>query len=114
MFDFIFSIFPIMFLIVFTMVIGIFISTFVRAAKQHRKDDASPRLTIEAEVIAKRPYFRRANDHGRTTYYATFQVESGDRFELMVPDNEYGMLIEGDKGRLTFQGTRYLSFERTR
>lgn len=25
---------------------------------------------------------------------------------------EYGMLAEGDRGRLTFQGTRYVSFER--
>ncbi|MBO5258463.1 MAG: DUF2500 family protein, partial [Clostridia bacterium] len=24
----------------------------------------------------------------------------------------YGMLVEGDKGYLTFQGTRYLGFER--
>ena len=33
-----------------------------------------------------------------------------------IPDHvsgtEYGMLSEGDTGRLTFQGTRYLSFER--
>lgn len=49
-----------------------------------------------------------------TFYYATFQVESGDRMELHVPRNEYGMLVEGDNGRLTFQGTRYLGFERSR
>ena len=30
----------------------------------------------------------------------------------MFPGLEYGMLAEGDAGRLTFQGTRYLSFER--
>ena len=47
-----------------------------------------------------------------TTYYATFQVESGDRMELRLSGAEYGMLAEGDRGRLTFQGTRYLSFER--
>ena len=47
-----------------------------------------------------------------TTYYVTFQVESGDRMELHVSGSEYGMLAEGDTGRLTFQGTRYLSFER--
>ena len=32
--------------------------------------------------------------------------------ELHVSGSEYGMLAEGDNGRLTFQGTRYLSFER--
>ena len=49
-----------------------------------------------------------------TTYYATFQVESGDRMELAVRDREYGLLVENDIGKLTFQGTRYLGFERER
>ena len=47
-----------------------------------------------------------------TWYYATFEFESGDRMELGVSGSEYGMLAEGDSGKLTFQGTRYLSFER--
>ena len=47
-----------------------------------------------------------------TSYYATFEVESGDRMELHVPATEYGLLIEGDQGDLTFQGSRFLSFER--
>lgn len=47
-----------------------------------------------------------------TTYYVTFQVASGDRMELRVDGREYGQLAEGDFGELTFQGTRYLGFER--
>ena len=47
-----------------------------------------------------------------TTYYVTFEVESGDRIELVVPRSEYGFMVEGDQGKLTFQGTRYLSFDR--
>lgn len=47
-----------------------------------------------------------------TRYYVTFQVDSGDRMELPMTGSEYGMLAEGDVGKLTFQGTRYLSFER--
>ena len=39
-------------------------------------------------------------------------VRAGDRMELEVPDMEYGLLVEGDRGRLTFQGTRFLGFER--
>ena len=42
----------------------------------------------------------------------TFQLESGDRMEFQVSGIEYGMLAEGDTGELTFQGTRYLAFER--
>ena len=51
--------------------------------------------------------------HTSTRYYVTFQVESGDRMEFSVSGPEYGMLAEGDRGKLTFQGTRYLSFEQT-
>ena len=47
-----------------------------------------------------------------TSYYVTFQVESGDRMELEVDGSDYGMLVEGDIGKLSFQGTRYLGFER--
>lgn len=47
-----------------------------------------------------------------TSYYVTFQVDSGDRMELSVSGSEYGVLAEGDKGQLTFQGTRYLTFDR--
>ena len=40
------------------------------------------------------------------------EVESGDRMELNLSGQEYGLLAEGDRGKLTFQGTRYLGFER--
>ena len=32
--------------------------------------------------------------------------------ELIVKGEEYGMLVEQDLGLLSFQGTRYISFER--
>ena len=51
--------------------------------------------------------------HTFTTYYVTFQVESGDRMELTVSGSDYGMLVEGDIGKLSFQGTSYLGFERS-
>ena len=44
--------------------------------------------------------------------HISFEVESGDRMEFELRGNEYGLLAEGDLGKLTFQGTRYLSFER--
>lgn len=68
-------------------------------------------------VVAKRTNVSRHHtdntmSHTFTTYYATFQVESGDRMELEVDGSDYGMLVEGDTGKLSFQGTRYLGFER--
>lgn len=34
--------------------------------------------------------------------------------ELRVNGSEFGLLVEGDYGKLTFQRTRYLGFERIR
>ena len=64
------------------------------------------------EILFSLAFFAVLAVTSSTTYYATFQVESGDRMELRLSGAEYGMLAEGDRGRLTFQGTRYLSFER--
>jgi hypothetical protein len=93
------------------------IMTFAKNIKQERKNDQSPRLTVPATVIAKRDQVSvHHHDHHRhtsTRYFVTFQVDSGDRMELPLSGPEYGMLIEGDQGSLTFQGTRFLSFERT-
>ena len=117
-FDLIFSIFPFLFITVFVIVIGTFIVTAVRGVGTWSKNNASPRLTVSAKVAAKRTcvsHHHGQNDmhHSSTRYYATFQVESGDRMELAVSGPEYGMLAEGDRGTLTFQGTRYLGFERS-
>ncbi len=108
--DFMFSIFPLFFFVTFCFVFGMIISTLVKSAKQNRENNNSPRITAEAQVVAKRT--KVWGDHSHTNYYATFQFESGDRLELEVPHNRFGYLVEGDKGKLTFQGTRFLDFER--
>ena len=107
---FMFSIFPIFFGIMFCLVFGTFVYTFVKNISRERKNSASPRLTVDATVVAKRTHVR--GDHAHTTYYATFQVASGDRMELHIPYDQFGYLVEGDRGRLTFQGTRFERFER--
>ena len=106
----IFGIFPILFLGMFGLVFGIIISTLVKGAKQNHQNNNSPRIASEAEVVTKRT--KVWGDHSHTVYYATFQFESGDRLELEIPHNQFGYLVEGDKGKLTFQGTRFVSFDR--
>lgn len=116
-----FDMFTIMFSIVFVIVIGMFIVTAIRGIGEWNKNNHSPRLTVIATVVAKRTnvshhHHGGVNEHHHhhtsTTYYVTFQVESGDRMELQVSGQEYGTVVEGDVGNLTFQGTRYLGFER--
>lgn len=116
-FNFMFNIFPILFGIMFCMVFGVFIVTFIRGFSQWNRNNHSPRLTVPAVVVAKRTdVSHRRHDghtHHSTRYYATFQVDSGDRMELMLQGHEFGMIVEGDRGNLSFQGTRFLGFERT-
>ena len=110
-FDFMFTVFPIIFIAMFVVFIGIFIYVLSKNASREHKNNTSPRLTTEATVVAKRTHVWC--DHAHTNYYVTFQVNSGDRMELQVPYDRFGYLIEGDRGQLTFQGTRFLGFERT-
>lgn len=111
-----FGLFGVMFTIVFILILGVFIFTFAQGIRQWNKNNHSPRLTVPATVIAKRTnvshHHHDNHPHTSTSYYVTFQVESGDRMELHMAGNEYGLLLEGDRGKLTFQGTRYLGFER--
>ena len=115
-FDFGFGMFGVMFTLMFILVFGIFIVTIVRNISQWNKNNNSPRLTVPATVISKRTnvshHHHDHHTHHSTSYYVTFQVDSGDRMELHMTGQEYGMLVEGDQGNLTFQGTRYLGFER--
>lgn len=122
MFNLIEMLFPIMFILIFIIIVF----TFVKGIATWFKNNNSPRLTVSARIVAKRQNTTHNNQpnagdisgaHGfhtisSTSYYVTFQVDSGDRIELSVSGSEYGVLAEGDKGQLTFQGTRYLTFDR--
>lgn len=112
--------------IIFILVICIFIAAIVRGIKTWNENNNSPRLTVEVRIVSKRTdvtFQNQANAgditgaHGYSTstttqHFVTFQVESGDRMEFSVDGSEYGRCAEGDTGKLSFQGTRFLSFER--
>lgn len=116
-----FNIVFILFIAIFILFIIIFIISLGRQISIWNKNNHSPRLTVKAKVTSKRlkvsRHHRNTATEGfhtssSTTYYVTFEVESGDRMELRINDSEYGILAEGDTGNLSFQGTRYLGFDR--
>ena len=116
-----FVLFRIMFALAFVLVIGMFLVFAVKGIAQWNQNNHSPRLTVPAVIGAKRTNVTRHHHsgagghhhhHTSTSYYVTFQFGGGDRMELLVSGSEYGMLVEGDQGDLSFQGTRYLGFER--
>lgn len=129
----------VMSVITFLLSFGIITAVIVMLIKSWKKNNNSPRLSVAATIVSKRERISHSHHHRHnyanagnmndvnsynnsyyhscdtgtsTFYYVTFQLESGDRVELCVPVYEFGLLIEGDRGKLTFQGTRYLSFER--
>ena len=121
-FGFGFTVFPIIFSIGFITILVIFLVTAIKGLLGWNKNNHSPRLSVPAKVVSKRINVSRRHHHTGagnhyhhhtyTHYYATFQVDSGDRVEFVMGGDEYGLLCEGDSGMLSFQGTRYLGFDR--
>ena len=126
-FDWMFTLVPIFIGVIFVIMLVSIISGLSRNAKRERKNDQSPRVTADVKVVSKRMEVggNRSNrrmgadgmmengySYSYSDYFVTFEFNSGDRLELPVDGSDYGLLVEGDQGKLTFQGTRYLSFER--
>ena len=120
------AVFGILFPLAFFGVFGVILFTLVSHLRTWNQNNHSPRLSVPAAVVAKRTDISHSSTanagepsgaHGyststHTSYYVTFQVESGDRMEFEVDGSDYGLLVQGDIGKLNFQGSRYLGFER--
>ena len=90
-------------LFTFLGMIGIVIFYIIRNNRQSK-------LQVSATVVTK-----RTSNHTKATdrhYFVTFQVESGDRIEFWVSSFQYSELKQDDCGILTFQGTRFIGFEK--
>lgn len=107
----------------FVVVLGVIMVRIMQGITQWSKNNNSPVDTRRARIISKRMEVSHHNhsthdnmNHmsSSTTYYATFEFNGGERLELRLRGKEYGILAESDTGNLTFQGTRYLGFERDR
>ena len=108
--------FSVLFVIMFIFVIGMFVFVIGKSIAEWNNNNHSPRLTVDAKVVTRRTRTEHSGSDmtgaTMTRYYVTFQVESGDRIEFLVSGREYAMMVEGDYGKLFFQGTRFLGFER--
>jgi len=79
------------------------------------RNNALPVLSTPARVVAKQTGYEKWRNNRRlrtlNLYYATFELDTGQRIEFSVGDNQFGALIVGDQGTLTYQGTRYRGFQ---
>lgn len=97
-------------------VVLVFGTIIYRVLSTWMRNNASPVLTAQAKVIGKRSEVSGGgNDTSVSTwYFVAFELETGDRVELPVNGNQFGILFENDRGKLTWQGTRFKGFDRTR
>lgn len=94
----------------------LFFAVVIKNIGQWFRNENSPRLTVPAKIVdmQRKTHHHHTNGHHHHshTYHVTFEVESGDRMELKVSRSVYDMLTVGESGKVSFQGTRYLGFER--
>lgn len=115
--EFMFVLVPICVGLIFLLVFGIFAFTGIVAMRRWMHNNAQPIRSTAATMIAKRTEIADWNSMHRrgrmsTYHYATFELLSGQRMEFWIEGAEYGVLIEGDVGVLSYQGTRFLGFQR--
>lgn len=113
MFDALLSLFVVLFMV-------LFLTTLIKGIRQRHHNNQSPVLTRTVTVVSKRrhvdhhmnPVAHGYHTTSSSSYYVTFQEENGNREEFRLNGRDYGMMVEGDVGTLTSQGTRFLKFQR--
>lgn len=77
----------------------------------------APRRTVDAMIVKKRLSCEQHHhgvevftNHERTNYFITFQLERNNRIELQVKESQYDLLFDGERGKLTYRGKRFIRF----
>ena len=101
--------------IVITAIAGTFIYVIVKGTATWTSNNASPLVQARCRIVDKRTHVwgGSGDSSASTDYYITFEFEDGQRVELQVRSNRFGLIAVGDQGELTHQGTRFKDFNRT-
>lgn len=98
-----------------TLVVVTVVAVVFKGLTTWQRNNAAQVLSEPAMVVAKRAEVSAGNSDKatRTHHLVTFETSLGARHELAMHGADYGLLAEGDRGTLTFQGTRYQGFVRS-
>lgn len=81
------------------------------------REGRKPIYNIQAEVKGKRTLVEADPDNPaipRTRYFVTFHKRDGNRIEMEVPGEDYGLAADGDEGVLVYsKGDEFIVFKRT-
>jgi len=91
-----------------------FIVKAIGATGRWSSNNAAEMLTRPSKVVAKRSkvWGGSGDFSANTDYFITFEFEDRTRLELQIRNEQYGLIVEGDVGEVSYQGTRFKHFER--
>ena len=123
MFDFSSVLFSIIVPLIFFTCIGFILYKLVEGISEWHTNNQSPRENSSVKVVTKRQEVSHHinmnnmnNNMNQSTtssrYFVTFEFSNGQRREFSVKNKVYGQIADGDKGQLTYQGTRFIDFYR--
>jgi hypothetical protein len=109
------NLFFLIFTILAVLIISFILFMVVKGLMTWSANNASPIQSRSCKVVAKRMQVSggSGDSSASTSYYATFEFEDRSRLELRVGRQQFGYIVEGDQGILTYQGTRFKEFSRT-
>lgn len=99
---------------IFAIVVGGFLYAIVSGLRIWMGNNASEVVKRAVTVVDKRTevWVGSGESSANTNYYVTFEMDQQSRIELPVRADRYGLMIVGDQGELTYQGTRFKEFHR--
>ena len=105
---------PLFFKIFALLIIGFIVFVILKMVRIWLSNNASPLVSASCTAVTKRSevWGGSGDSRAHTSYYVTFQFEDGRRLELQVINRDYGLIVEGDRGELLYQGTRFKEFRR--
>jgi len=95
------------------LMVAAIIYSLVKAAKDKAYNDSQPRNQVAARIVSRREQLSGGGETRiRTTHFCTFELANNIRLELKVPEESFGLMVEGDNGTLDYQGNRFFTFSR--
>jgi hypothetical protein len=98
----------------FILVFGVIIYVIITGVRAWSQNNASALLMRAAKVVDKRTevWGGSGESSASTNYYITFELDDRTRVELPIRADKFGLIVVGDEGELTYQGTRFKEFNR--
>lgn len=97
------------------LVVGGFMYVIIKAISIGIANNRAALLTKRCKVVDKRTevWGGSGESSANTNYFITFEFDDLSRIELQVRPDQFGLIVAGDQGEVTYQGTRFKGFART-